>query len=171
MYDIVLPPSYHLREGSSVDRASLVKFMQTAYHELFPDQRDFSHLAKTVDQYFYKETPLWWVEFLNNGQGVEPIRPRQLVAVLWMGNVIDQAQGDRYAHIFILYVMPEHRRRGIGTALMRHAENWARTRGDRQIGLQVYQTNKPALALYQQLSYQTESLWMIKPLIGNKHAE
>lgn len=160
----MLPPNYHPRQGSGVDRTLLLKFMQAAYQELFPNQRSFSHLAKTVDQYLYKETPLWWVEFLSNGQEREPIHPSRPVAVLWMGNVIDQVQGDRYAHIFILYVLPEHRRRGIGTALMRCAESWARARGDRQIGLQVYQNNKAALALYQHLGYQSESLWMAKPL-------
>ena len=83
---------------------------------------------------------------------------------IWLGNAIDQVRGDRHAHIFLLYVMPEHRRRGIGSELMRHAEDWARARGDRQIGLQVFQSNQPALALYHQLGYQTQSLWMVKSL-------
>lgn len=47
---------------------------------------------------------------------------------------------------------------------MRYLENWARARGDRQIGLQVFQSNKNALNLYNQLGYQTQSLWMVKPL-------
>lgn len=162
----MLPLGYQLRKGSGLDRALLVKFMQAAYQELFPQQKNFSHLAQTVDRYFHRDTPLWLVEFLDNEQEAQTTRPSRSVAVLWMGNVVDQVQGDRYAHIFILYVMPGHRRQGIGTALMRHAENWARARGDRQIGLQVYQTNQPAVALYHQLGYQTESLWMIKPLFS-----
>ena len=111
------------------------------------------------------------MEFLDNSEQTQPIHASRSVAVLWMGNVIDQVQGDRYAHIFILYVMPEHRRRGIGTTLMRHAEGWARARGDRQIGLQVYQNNQPALNLYHQQGYQTESLWMIKPLLPEQPVE
>jgi ribosomal protein S18 acetylase RimI-like enzyme len=47
---------------------------------------------------------------------------------------------------------------------MRHAEDWARTRGDRQIGLQVFQYNQPAINLYRQLGYHTQSLLMVKPL-------
>jgi ribosomal protein S18 acetylase RimI-like enzyme len=86
------------------------------------------------------------------------------VACLWLGNAIDQVTGDRHAHIFLLYVLPEYRRRGIGKALVDSAENWARARGDRQMGLQVFQTNQPALNLYRQLGYQTQSLWMLKPL-------
>ncbi|MBC5793579.1 GNAT family N-acetyltransferase, partial [Sphaerospermopsis sp. LEGE 00249] len=63
---------------------------------------------------------------------------------------------------FLLYVVPSHRRRGIAKALMQHIENWAKQRGDRQIGLQVFTSNTPALNLYQNLGYQTQSLWMIK---------
>ncbi|MEH1944817.1 MAG: GNAT family N-acetyltransferase [Nostoc sp.] len=91
-----------------------------------------------------------------------PSAPHPPIACLWVGNAIDQVQGNRHAHIFILYVVPEHRRRGIGRALMRYVENWAIQRGDRQIGLQVFQSNKPALNLYNQLGYQTQSLWMVK---------
>jgi ribosomal protein S18 acetylase RimI-like enzyme len=47
---------------------------------------------------------------------------------------------------------------------MGYAEDWARARGDRQIGLQVFQTNQLALNLYQQLGFQTQSFWMVKPL-------
>ncbi len=47
---------------------------------------------------------------------------------------------------------------------MHQAEDWAMARGDRQIGLQVFQSNQPALNLYHRLGYQTQSFWMIKPL-------
>lgn len=133
--------------------------MQRTYQDMSPN-RDFAHLAKTVEQYFSSETPLWWVDFLKQGdeQRTSP------VACLWVGNAIDQIRGDRHAHIFLLYVVPEHRRRGVGTALMRYVENWAIQRGDRQIGLQVFQSNQPAFNLYDQLGYQTQFLWMVKPL-------
>lgn len=184
-----LLPNYWIYAGSSLDRALLVKFMQLSYQDLFPEQ-DFSHLARTVEQYFSKETPLWWVNFIDEGQGEEelgdketreelPITNYQLpitnyqskiqnphtpVACLWAGNAVDQVTGDRHAHIFLLYVHPKHRRRGIGKALMRYVENWARARGDRQLGLQVFQANKAALNLYNHLGYQPQSLWMVKQL-------
>jgi ribosomal protein S18 acetylase RimI-like enzyme len=77
---------------------------------------------------------------------------------------VDQLLGRRHTHIFLLYVEPGHRRQGIGSALMHQAEAFARSRGDHQIGLQVFQSNQPAVQLYQQLGYQTQSLWMVKPL-------
>ncbi len=157
-----LLPGYQLRIGSGQERVTLVKFLQLSYQELFPEQDNFSHLTETVKQYFSGSTPLWWVEPANDPVSA-PI-PSQPIACLWLGNAIDQVRGDRHAHVFLLYVMPEHRRQGIGSALMRHAEDWARARGDRQIGLQVFQSNQPAYRLYHQLGYKTQSLWMVKPL-------
>ncbi len=137
--------------------------MQRSYQEQFPDQ-DFSHLAHTVEQYFCLDTPLWWVYEEVGGKG-ETFSP---IACLWAGNAIDQVSGDRHSHIFLLYVTPEHRRQGIGKALMQYLEDWAKQRGDRQIGLQVFPSNTTALNLYHQLGYQEQSLWMVKSLqLGN----
>ncbi|HYW18996.1 MAG TPA: GNAT family N-acetyltransferase [Nodularia sp. (in: cyanobacteria)] len=136
--------------------------MQQTYQDLFP-QQDFAHLGRTVEQYFSQDTPLWWVEYLGKEDS-----PQSPIAGLWVGNAIDQVQGDRHAHIFLLYVVPEHRRRGVGTALMKYVENWAIQRGDRQIGLQVLTSNPAALNLYNHLGYQTQSLWMLKSLYQNK---
>ncbi|MBW4684392.1 MAG: GNAT family N-acetyltransferase [Komarekiella atlantica HA4396-MV6] len=166
-----LLPGYDIRRGSILDRSLLVKFMQRTYLDMFPNQ-DFAHLEQTVKQYFSGDTPLWWVEE-DGGAGEQKNRnfssaPTLPIACLWVGNAIDQVRGDRHAHIFILYVVPEYRRQGIGTALMRYVENWAAQRGDHQIGLQVFQSNTPALNLYNQLGYQTQSLWMIKFLSAEK---
>jgi ribosomal protein S18 acetylase RimI-like enzyme len=180
-----LPSGYSIHPGSSLDRSLLVKFMQLSYREIFPEQ-NFSHLARTVEQYFSQDTPLWWVigerreargerredRGIRENNNQLPATNYQLpitdspkkVACLWVGNAVDQVKGDRHTYIFLLYVKPEHRRRGIGKSLMRYLENWARAKGDRQIGLQVFQSNTPALDLYHKLGYQTQSLWMVKTL-------
>ncbi|MEL7037509.1 MAG: GNAT family N-acetyltransferase [Cyanobacteria bacterium J06592_8] len=164
-----LIPGYQLCSGSRLDRALLLKFMHRTYRELYPD-RNFDHLANTVEQYFSNQTPLWWVEVLREEKSSEiptdfsPLRTLSPIACLWMGNAVDQLQGGRIAHIFLLYVKPEHRHRGIGSALMTHAETWAKQRGDQQISLQVFSHNQPALNLYQKLGYQTQSISMVKLL-------
>jgi ribosomal protein S18 acetylase RimI-like enzyme len=164
----LMPVGYHLRLGSSLDRARLVQFMQRTYQEMQASD-SYAHLAQTVDQYLSRETPLWWVvsaseldadTFSNVGLN----RSQQPIACLWLGTAIDQLQGDRHAHIFLLYVLPEHRRKGLGRALMLEAEAWAAARGDRQIGLQVFQSNHAALSLYNTLGFQVQSVWMVKPL-------
>lgn len=171
---MLLLPDYQIRDGSTLDRSALVKFLQRCYEELFPEQ-NYAHLAQTVDKYLSKDTPLWWVEFLGSPTEIASSSYRKdihkkagnfssTIGCLWLGNAVDQVRGDRHAHIFLLYVVPEHRRRSVGKALMYHAEAWAVARGDRQIGLQVFQNNQPALNLYRQLGYQSQSLTMVKPL-------
>jgi GNAT superfamily N-acetyltransferase len=158
-------PGYQLRPGAGIDQAMLVKFLHLTYAEIYPGG-DFPHLAQTVEQYFAPDMPLWWVETVVPNAQYASTSPHRTwpVGCLWLGNAIDQTNGRRHAHIFLLYVAPEHRRRGIGAALVRAAEGWARARGDQQIGLQVFQFNQPALHLYQGLGYQTQSLWMVKSL-------
>ncbi|WP_088891783.1 GNAT family N-acetyltransferase [Leptolyngbya ohadii] len=152
-----LPSGYQLRPGSGLDRALLVKFMQRTYQELFPGH-DVAHLAQTVEQYFSTEAPLFWVELSGAPPRSNPL------GCLWMGTAIDQIQGDRYPYIFLLYVHPDHRHQGIGTALMQKVEDWAKERGDRQVGLQVFVQNQAALRLYEKLGYQPQSIFMVKPL-------
>ncbi|PSB23939.1 GNAT family N-acetyltransferase [Stenomitos frigidus] len=140
--------------------------MQRTYQEL-ETADGYAHLAKTIDQYLSNETPLWWVAAVDRSENLLKLpssRSSQSVACLWLGTAIDQLHGDRHAHIFLLYVLPQHRRRGIGKALMLHAEAWAKERGDRQIGLQVFQSNHAARNLYDSLGFGTQSLWMVKPL-------
>ncbi|MEM9008161.1 MAG: GNAT family N-acetyltransferase [Cyanobacteria bacterium P01_F01_bin.86] len=148
-------PGYHLRQGSGLDRPLLVKFLGKTYAELAGTQT-FDHLAATVDQHLSPETPLWWVETENE--------PPHTIACLWLGNAIDQQHGKRQSYVLVLYVLPEHRRQGIATALLETAHDWSRGRGDRQIGLQVFADNAAAIALYRKLGYQTHSLWLTRSL-------
>ena len=157
-----LAPGYTLRLGSGLDRALLVKFMHRTYQELYPEAR-LSHLAQTVERYMSGETPLWWVK-PEAKSALEPALDLLPIACLWLGLAIDQVSGQQYPHIFLLYVSPEHRRRGIGSALIQQAEQWATARGDAQIGLQVFQQNQPALSLYKKLGFQPQWLGMVKPL-------
>jgi ribosomal protein S18 acetylase RimI-like enzyme len=164
----LLLPGYWLRTGSGLDRLLLVKFMQQTYQELYPTESTH-HLAQTVDRYFSGETPLFWVETENllEDHSVSSLLTHPLpqpVGCLWLGNAVDQIKGDRHTHIFLLYITPPHRRQGLGSAMMTYAEAWAKERGDRQIGLQVFQSNQPALNLYTKLGYQPQSISMMKSL-------
>lgn len=153
-----------LRSGLRLERSLLVRFMQRSYEELFPNQ-DFNHLEAAIAQHFSELTPLWWVEVDSTPQQSDYLTdtpPTQPIGCLWIGNAIDQVNGERHAHIFLIYVLPEYRRRGIGSALMQYAEIWAKQRGDRQISLQVFCHNQPAIALYQSFAYQPLSTWMVK---------
>ncbi|MDY6939797.1 MAG: N-acetyltransferase [Cyanobacteriota bacterium] len=162
-------PGYSLQRGSSGDRPWLVKFAAQTYRELEPD-RDFSDIDRTIEQYWSPETSVWFVEVADDRVPIKSsglprgIPHRERVGCLWLGNALDRISGERHTHILLVYVVPEHRRRGIGTKLIRHAEAQARERGDRQIGLQVFANNQPALELYRNSGYQPLSFWMAKSL-------
>lgn len=144
-------------EGTTRDRALVSAFLQTTYRELYPDRADFSHLEATVASYLSDLTPIWFVKHRHDSLGTN-------IGCLWIGIAIDQITGTRHPNIFLIYVDPAHRRRGIGSALMQQAEDWARSQGYPRIGLQVFTTNQPALQLYQKLGYQPHSISMIKTL-------
>lgn len=55
-----------------------------------------------------------------------------------------------------LMVARDHRRRGIGLALMDAAEAWARRVGVRKLELHVFPHNAAAIALYEKLGYERE---------------
>lgn len=74
------------------------------------------------------------------------------------------AVGAARGHVADLAVIPDARRIGVGTALMEAGEAWARDHGLPALSLDVWSTNKRALAFYQRLGYFAESLCLIKPV-------
>lgn len=148
-----LPPGYRLETGSASDRSQLLQWLKLTYTELF-GSHSFDHLEVLVQQYWSSRTPVWWVKSEDE----------TVVACLWLGNAVDQISGATFAHIFLLCVDPAHRRLGIGKALLQTAQNWAKTRGDRHIGIQVFTENKAAITLYQKFGFEIQSFSMLKSI-------
>ncbi|HZX69468.1 MAG TPA: GNAT family N-acetyltransferase [Rhodanobacter sp.] len=72
--------------------------------------------------------------------------------------------GRANCHINNLVVVPHHERRGVGKALMTHAENWAREHHCALVTLAVFPGNERALALYESCGYATDLLRLAKPV-------
>lgn len=61
-----------------------------------------------------------------------------------------------------IVVSPDHRRRGIGSALMRRAEGWAAEQGCTGVMLDMLRANGVALAFYRNLGYEDHGALLVK---------
>jgi RimJ/RimL family protein N-acetyltransferase len=68
----------------------------------------------------------------------------------------DQHPASRHVADLGLMVAAEHRRRGVGTALLDAAVEWARQAGVRKLELHVFPWNKAAIALYDRFGFVRE---------------
>lgn len=155
--------NYRLEKGSSLDRARLVKFMQRAYKDLGATNIG-THLADTVQRHFTSQSNLWWLigpQAAVLTGGLPGLQQRhEPIGCLWLGESIDQRTGRKQAYVFLLYVDQAHRRKGLGGALMAHAQQWAKQQGYEQMSLQVFEDNLSALKLYEKLGYKPQARWM-----------
>lgn len=72
-----------------------------------------------------------------------------------VGSVMAGYDGHR-GWIYSLAVLPQYRRSGLGTRLMRHAEERLRLLGCLKINLQIVHGNEAVTAFYHKLGYETE---------------
>ncbi|MEO0541085.1 MAG: GNAT family N-acetyltransferase [Cyanobacteria bacterium P01_A01_bin.105] len=148
---------YRWYHGSGIDEALVVRTLRRAYQDL--GGQDGPHLADTVRRHLSSRSKLWWVVPEGPDDETDPI------GCLWLSEAVDQRTGESQAYVFLVYVAPAHRRRGIGTALMGQAQRWASKNGYPSISLQVFEANRAALALYEKLGYESQAVWLTKALL------
>ena len=76
----------------------------------------------------------------------------------------DYYDAQETAHVADLVVAREAARLGVGSALMRRAEQWAREHGFAMLTLNVFTANHPARALYAKLGFAEEWMRCLKRL-------
>jgi GNAT superfamily N-acetyltransferase len=77
---------------------------------------------------------------------------------------VDYFNGEEHGHVGIIAVTEAAEGRGAGAALMRAAEDWARSRGYPKLTLNVFEGNQRARAVYERFGYQVETLRYVKIL-------
>ncbi|HEU5433028.1 MAG TPA: GNAT family N-acetyltransferase [Thermomicrobiales bacterium] len=88
-------------------------------------------------------------------------RPLGLIAV---GPDRDYFTDHPRAYVHILVVDDAVEGRGVGRALMRRAEDWARQPGMKEVVLDVFAGNHDAIAFYERCGYAVDHLRMAKPV-------
>ncbi|MGI3780853.1 MAG: GNAT family N-acetyltransferase [Janthinobacterium lividum] len=83
-------------------------------------------------------------------------RPRAFASVEVDGEVVALGRGhlsDGWLGVATVWTRPDHRRQGLGTAVVRALAGWAAHRGARWCYLQVETANEPAHAAYERLGF------------------
>lgn len=76
----------------------------------------------------------------------------------------DYFTGHPRAYVDVLVVAAKAEGRGVGAALMRHAEAWARGHGCHEVCLDVFAGNARAIGFYERLGDRPDHLRLAKPV-------
>ena len=134
------------------------------------EARDLDQLAELFDQYrqFYECPPdlgaakHWLAENLERGRstlftadnGSQLLGFTQLYPALCSVDLVD------YFVLYDLYVVEAARRQGIARALMNAASDWAKVQGADRLDLETARDNAPGQALYRDLGYELDEVFL-----------
>jgi aminoglycoside 6'-N-acetyltransferase len=109
-----------------------------------------------------------WHRILPRSEGLVAVANGRVVGMieLWLKRP-KGPEGARRPRVMAdlgLAVAPDWRARGVGTALMLAAEDWARAQGAERMILDLDANNTGALRLYERLGYEVHGHQMDKPL-------
>jgi GNAT superfamily N-acetyltransferase len=82
----------------------------------------------------------------------------------YLERLLDYFTLEAHGHVGILVVTEAAAGKGVGSALMRAAEAWAREQGYRKLTLTVFERNRAAREVYDHLGYAPETLRYVKVL-------
>ncbi len=86
------------------------------------------------------------------------------VGFIHLQRTADFFTGRSNCHISDLAVAPQHEGKGVGGALLAHAEQWARDHHCQMVTLAVFPGNQRARELYEANGYGTDLLRLAKPV-------
>lgn len=83
----------------------------------------------------------------------------------------DYFTDEHHGHLSIIAVHERAEGQGVGGALLRASEQWARSQGFRRLTLNVFEANGRARRVYEHLGYRVETLHYVKILVGEAQVE
>ncbi len=129
-------PTILIRPYEETDEAAVVDLWQ----EVFPDAPAWNDPLNDIRRKLTVQPELFFIA----------MKDRQLVGTAMAGY-----DGHR-GWVYYVVVSPNHRRQGIGSALMGHTEEALREKGCPKLNLQVRASNHEVVAFYRQLGYEIE---------------
>ena len=82
----------------------------------------------------------------------------------FLEHAVDYFCGERHGHLGMIAVTDAAEGQGVGGALMRAAEEWARAKGYSRLTLNVFAGNDRARAVYERFGYRVETLRYVRLL-------
>ena len=145
-------PAVSIRLATATDRAFLQQVAERLADFDLPSSRTADEIAEADRSALNKalDHPISGTElFVAEMNG-------QRAGCLLMWTLQDYFSGGWHSHISVIAVTREAEGKGVGRALMDHAEAWARGRGHHTITLSVFENNRRAQSLYERLGYTSE---------------
>ncbi len=153
--------NYNIRVAIAADQSQAMALLPELADFAVPDYRNPDHLwqgdAKMLKQFFDGNTP--------DSEALVAVDDKATVhgvAIYTMRSEL--LSGEPSAHLEVLAVAAESRRKGIGQALISATESAASARGAQSLTLHVFANNTRARALYQADGFKEELLRCYKPL-------
>ena len=126
----------HVRPCTSHDRAGIIAL----WERVFPDEPSHNAPATVFDKKLAMRDGMLFVA---------------TDADVVIGTAMAGYDGHR-GWLYTVAVAPEHRRRGVGTILVRHAVDALRTTGCVKVNLQIRATNMGVRGFYESLGFEVE---------------
>ncbi len=167
-------PTYTIRPFEPRDREAVIdlKWEMSRFHEHLPPSgtpidRDYDHSRDAARAAITRD--LSYIETKGGALLVAEVDGRLVGYLSWY---IDDRAGSAtifperrpLAYVAGVCVTASHRSRGIGTALLAHAEAQARERGIARLGIGVRTSNGGAVRLYEEFGFCGIELRMFKAL-------
>ena len=135
----------------------IVAAWRTAYRGLLPDE--------TLDNLSIRDSARRWNERIAEPWGPIFVAEQEdgMVGIVACGSSQDEdVDRERVGEVYVIYVHPEHWRKGVGTALLGKALDRLRKDGFEEAILWVLRGNQQAIAFYEGAGFEADGASRVK---------